>query len=167
MNISARSGMLVVAAGVAAATLPPLAAAQPGGVLPRHTVPMTALELKQLYGDMTWQWHDGGGRFINKDRRFIAWSEKDGVPTVAEGHWRISNEGRLCLVAVWATKQDQAPNKTCFEHVRDRGTIYQRREPEGSWYVFKTYKLQPTDEYLKLVKEDTITPNVAKLKESF
>ena len=107
MNKFAKSCMLVVTAvGITAATLPPLATAQPSRNLPRNTVPMTAMELKKLYGDRTWQRDAGGGRFINKDRRFIAWSEKDGTPTVAEGHWQISDKGRLCLVAVSQHEQD-------------------------------------------------------------
>ena len=135
-------------------------------ILPRNTVPVTAHELRQIYGDKTWQWSAGGARFIGKDRRLIAFSEKPGKPTFAEGRWKIDNDGRLCLVAVWVTKEGGAPANTCFQHVRDHGTIYQRREPSGNWYIFKTFRPKPEDEHAKLTKEDTVSPNMDRLKKS-
>jgi hypothetical protein len=143
------------------------AQAQPIDPLPEKAVPLTAFELRQIYNDKTWKWNDGGARFIGEGRRLIAFSEGGGYPTFAEGNWAINNKGRLCMVANWVTKDGEVSKKTCFRHVRDRGTIYQRREPDGNWYVFKTYKIQSEDEYNKLVSEDTISPNVVRLKQSF
>lgn len=135
-------------------------------ILPKNTVPVTAHELRQIYSDKTWKWSAGGARFIGKGRRLIAFSDKPGKATFAEGRWKLDNEGRLCLVAVWVTQEGSAPANTCFQHVRDRGTIYQRREPDGDWYIFKTYRPKPEDEYAKLVTEDTVSPNIARLKKS-
>ncbi|OBZ92145.1 hypothetical protein ADU59_28270 [Pararhizobium polonicum] len=145
--------------------LPTTVLAQPN-ILPKKTVPVTAHELRQIYSDKTWKWSAGGARFIGKGRRLVAFSERPGKATFAEGRWKIDNNGRLCLVAVWVTREGSAPANTCFLHVRDRGTIYQRREPNGDWYIFKTYKSKPEDEYAKLVKEDTISPNMDRLKKS-
>ncbi|URK89099.1 DUF995 domain-containing protein (plasmid) [Rhizobium sp. RCAM05350] len=135
-------------------------------ILPKKTVPVTAHELRQIYSDKTWKWSAGGARFIGEGRRLIAFSEKPGKATFAEGRWKIYNNGRLCLVAVWVTQEGSAPANTCFRHVRDRGTIYQRREPDGDWYIFKTFRPKPGDEYAKLVKEDTVSPNMDRLKKS-
>jgi hypothetical protein len=139
--------------------------AQPN-ILPEKTVPVAAHELRQIYSDKTWRRSGGGARFIGEGRRLIAFSGKPGKTTFAEGRWKIDNDGRLCLVAVWVTQEGSAPANTCFQHVRDRGTIYQRREPDGDWYIFKTYRPKPEDEYAKLVDEDTVSPNMDRLKKS-
>ncbi|MCV9999717.1 DUF995 domain-containing protein [Pararhizobium sp. YC-54] len=151
--------------GMLIGTLLTPAHAQPNR-LPKKPAPVTAHELRQIYSDKTWKWSAGGVRFIGKGRRLIAFSEKPGKATFAEGRWKIDNDGRLCPVAVWVTHEGSAPANTCFQHVRDRRTIYQRREPDGDWYIFKTYRPGPEDEYAKLVTEDTVSPNMDKLKKS-
>ncbi|OJU71755.1 MAG: hypothetical protein BGO05_25315 [Rhizobiales bacterium 63-7] len=132
--------------------------------LPKNTVPLTADEVRRLYADKTWQWSAGAGRFIAKDRRFIAYSEEGGKPTIAEGRWEVTDHGRLCMNAVWSTPQDKARNRTCFRLVRDRGTVYQRREPKGNWFVLRSFKPRPEDEAHKLVAQDTVSPNIERLK---
>ncbi len=132
--------------------------------LPKKTVPLSAEEVRRIYTDKTWQWSAGAGRFIAKDRRFIAYSEEGGKPTIAEGRWLVTDRGQLCMDAVWSTQQDKAKARTCFRLVRDRGTIYQRREPTGDWFVLHSFKPKPDDEGRKLVAEDTVSPNIARLK---
>lgn len=165
MNKVARVGITALSVGgMLIGLLLGAAQAQPN-ILPKKTVPLTAQELRKIYSDKTWQWTAGGVRFIGKDRRMIAFSEKPGKATFAEGTWTLDDDGRLCLVAVWVTKEGSGPANTCFRHVRDRGTIYQRREPDGNWYIFKTYIPKPGD--AKLLKEDTVSPNMDRLKKSF
>ncbi|WP_455273830.1 DUF995 domain-containing protein [Rhizobium herbae] len=167
MNKVARVGAIALSiGGVLIGTLLTPAHAEPN-ILPKKTVPLTAHELRVIYSDKTWKWSTGGARFIGEGRRLIAVSEKPGKATFAEGRWRLDNNGNLCLVAVWVTQEGSAPANTCFRHVRDRGTIYQRREPDGNWYIFKTFRPKPGDEYAKLVNEDTISPNIDRLKKSF
>ena len=133
---------------------------------PEKAKPVSAVELSDLFGDRTWQWSAGGARFVAERRKLIAYSDKDGNPMVAEGHWEVTDKGRLCLVARWMTKSGETPKRTCFRHVRDRGTIYQRREPDGDWYVFRSNRPKPEDEFAKLIKEDTISPNVEELRKT-
>lgn len=141
-------------------------AAKAGAIerLPKNTMPLTADEVRQLYTDKTWQWSAGAGRFIAKDRRFIAYSEEGGKPTIAEGRWLVTDRGQLCMDAVWSTQKDKAKARTCFRLVRDRGTIYQRREPKGDWFVLRSFKPRPEDEARKLVAQDTVSPNIERLK---
>lgn len=158
--------MLLSVALVATNAWPIGAIAQPFNGLPKHTTPLAAQEVRALYSDKTWQWEAGGGRFMAKNREFIAYSEKGGVPTIAKGRWEVTDRGRLCMVATWITKEGQSKARSCFKLVRDRGTIYQRREPDGKWYILRTFKPKPDDEFHKLVAEDTITPNIKRLEPS-
>jgi hypothetical protein len=132
--------------------------------LPKNTVPLTANEVRAIYSDKTWKWEAGGGRFIAKNRKFIAYSEEGGIPAIAEGRWQVNDQGRLCMVAMWETKDGRSRAKSCFRLVRDRGTIYQRREPKGNWFVLKSYKPKPDDEFHKLVADDTVTSNIKRFK---
>jgi hypothetical protein len=141
------------------------ASAEASSPRPGSAKPILAGELVEIFGDKTWQWKAGGGRFIAEGRRFVAYSEEGDNPTIAEGRWRVT-DGRLCLVARWKTKDANARNRTCFGHVRDRGTIFQRREPDGKWYVFRSYKPSPEDEISKLKSEDSVTPNVKRLEQA-
>jgi len=54
------------------------------------------------------------------------------------------------MIATWTNPDGAQDNRTCFVHLRDRGTIYQRREPDGRWYIFKNYLNKPDDEFRKL-----------------
>ena len=133
---------------------------------PEKAKPVSASELSDLFGDRTWRWGAGGARFVAERRKLVAYSEEGGNSTVAEGHWEGTDSGLLCLVARWTTKASEASKRTCFRHVRDRGTIFQRREPNGDWYVFRSNRPKPEDEFAKLIKEDTITPNVEELRKT-
>jgi hypothetical protein len=166
MNKSSIFSLLLLSTpGMLGAVALSTASAETSRPRPASAQPISAGELAEIFGDKTWQWEAGGGRFFAEGRRFVAYSEEGDKPTVAEGRWRVT-EGRLCLVARWKTKDANARNRTCFGHVRDRGTIFQRREPDGKWYVFRSYKPSPEDEISKLKSEDSVTPNVERLKQA-
>lgn len=128
--------------------------------VPAQARVMTALELFDLYRDKTWQWSDGAGRFQEKGRIFRAWSGKATDASWAEGRWTLTNDGQLCLRAVWHSPDGSSPNKTCFRHRLHEGTVYQKKEPSGAWYVFKHAVPDKDDEYGKLVEQDTVSAKV-------
>lgn len=128
--------------------------------VPAQARAMTALELHDLYRDKTWQWSDGAGRFQEKGRIFRAWSGNDANAGWAEGRWILTDDGQLCLRAVWHGPKGSFPNKTCFRHMIHDGTIYQKKEPSGAWYVFKHAVPGTDDEYGKLVAQDTVSAKV-------
>jgi hypothetical protein len=158
------SALLVWIAGAAIVPWLAVAHAQPAGILPKVTVPLTVQEMLAIYADKTWKWDAGGGRFIAKNRKFIAYSEEGGKLAIGEGRWEVRNGGHLCMVAVWATKDGKSPARSCFKLVRDRGTIYQRREPKGRWFILRTYRPKPEDEFHKLVSDDIVSPKVQTLQ---
>lgn len=126
-------------------------------VLPEDAVPMTAPELLLLYGDRTWQWGVGGGYFDGETRAFEGRSGGAEGESTARGRWRITDDGQMCIEAEWVTSTGSYPDVTCFEHVLADGDIYQRKMPEGDWYVFKHANTEPDDEYNKLIREDRVT----------
>lgn len=149
-----------------ASTITPVAAAEPIKV-PAQARTMTAVELYVLYRNKTWQWPDGAGRMQEKNRSFIGWSGSGDDTRWAEGRWVLSDTGLMCLKADWygiQTKQGKEAGKSCFRHRIDGDTIYQKREPSGSWYVFKHANAADSDEFKKLVAEDTVSAQLAKLQ---
>lgn len=140
-------------------------AAQAGAAEP-VTVPakakaMTASELYLLYRNKTWLWSDGAGRLQEDGRTFIGWSGTGADARWAEGRWVLSDTGLMCLKADWHGPAATLPNKTCFRHRIYEGTIYQKKEPSGSWYVFKHATTEDGDEFKKLVAEDTVSTRLA------
>ncbi len=134
---------------------------------PTDAVPLTAPELLQIYGDKTWQWATGGGYFQNEGRAFLGYSVNDkGVATTARGTWRITDRGQLCFAANWITDGASYPANTCFLHVAAAGEIYQKKLPDGRWYVFRHAKPQAEDEYAKLVKKDLVSAALQQTKQS-
>lgn len=132
--------------------------------VPAQARAMTAAELYVLYRNKTWQWPDGAGRMQEKDRTFIGWSGSGADARWAEGRWVLSDTGLMCLKADWYDVQAKQANKTCFRHRIYEDTIYQKKEPSGSWYVFKHAKAADSDEFKKLVAEDTVSAELAKLQ---
>ncbi|MBB5701203.1 hypothetical protein FHS76_001052 [Ochrobactrum daejeonense] len=130
---------------------PAVAASMPEGELPGGTRVMTPAEIYTLYRDKDWRWSDGAGRMESRDRRFTARVDGENGRAWAEGRWRITWSGRMCLDASWHLDQGVFPNKTCFSHRIGDGTIYQKREPDGVWYVFRHAGGRKSDEARKLV----------------
>lgn len=121
--------------------------------LPEDAVLLTAVELLNIYGDKTWRWGEGGAYFDIDGRRMRARTVSENGETVTSGTWKITNSGKLCLIADWGTDE---LTETCFEHMGAKGDIYQRRLPDGDWYVFKHADTEPEDEYLQLVPKDQL-----------
>jgi hypothetical protein len=164
-SLSVKWGVRIVAtAAMAFALMPSATAANP--ILPRTVVALSAQELEALYGDKTWKWKTGAGRFVEADHSFVAWAESKKTESFAEGHWEATDDGRLCMIATWTNPDGAQDNRTCFVHLRDRGTIYQRREPDGRWYIFKNYLNKPDDEFRKLSQVDSVSAKAERLKKS-
>lgn len=158
-----RLGVVLTTLAVMAVPMIPAGAAEPVK-LPAQARAMTAAELYVLYRDKTWQWPDGAGRMQDKDRTFIGWSGSGDNTRWAEGRWVLSDTGLMCLKADWYGVQAKQANKTCFRHRIYEDTIYQKKEPSGSWYVFKHARAADSDEFKKLVAEDTVSAQLAKLQ---
>jgi Protein of unknown function (DUF995) len=119
--------------------------------------PLTAFELLQLYQGRSWLWGDGAGYFSPEQRRFTAATGKGSTASSGEGRWFITDSGKLCFKATWVTNDGSTPVRTCFSH-RKKGTdVYQKREPDGEWYVFKHSPVREADEYAKFRLGDYVT----------
>lgn len=152
------------AIGLSLALCLPATAAGAAGPVAGAT-PLNAYEIYRLYADKTWTWSTGGGRFVGEGRRLVAWTSADGIESFAEGRWTADNDGQLCMRAVWTNRQGSAKADTCFDHWKVGELVYQRRQPDGDWYVFKHAEPQADDEYAKLVPTDPISKKAADLKQ--
>jgi len=130
---------------------------------PRDARTMSAVELYMLYQDRSWQWSDGAGRMQSDGRRFTAWSGSGDKFAWAQGRWTVNDDGLMCMVAQWHSASGSGPDRTCFSHKRLGDTIYQRKGPSGSWYVFKHASHVAGDEFNKLVREDLVSGQLEKL----
>ncbi|WP_417308573.1 DUF995 domain-containing protein [Devosia sp.] len=124
--------------------------------LPRGTVALTAVDLLRIYGNKTWQWGTGGAYFDEDGRAFRARTFGETGETTARGVWRITDSGKLCFRANWKTGAEVQFSDTCFQHRQKDGDIYQRRLPDGEWYIFKHAETLETDEFTKLVSKDLV-----------
>lgn len=153
MRLSARTigvALLVIAGMVAAP-----AAAQSIPTPPPKTRP-TAEQVFQVYAGRTWLWQDGAGYFA-PDWRFVAWSGSGQKASYASGKWRTDDLGRMCFTATWTGADYSAPATTCFSHRIDGKVLYQAREPNGMWYIFRHDPVRKRDEYLRLERGDRAT----------
>ncbi|YCI04785.1 DUF995 domain-containing protein [Ensifer sp. D2-11] len=133
--------------------------------VPENARTMTGVELYMIFQGKTWTWESGAGRMESEDRAFRAWSQSATGESWAEGRWSVNDRGQLCLTAVWHSQGAAARDKTCFSHRTLDGTIYQKREPSGDWYVFKHAKVKAGDEFNRLVREDLVAAKLAAVKE--
>jgi len=156
-------GVLPFFAVLAGLSAPASAAPSAKDVLPDGARAMTPAELYMLYHDKSWQWADGSGRMESQNRRFTARVDGEKGKVWAEGRWRITWSGQMCFDAKWHMDEGVFPNKTCFSHRIADGTIYQKREPDGVWYVFRHAGGNKDDEARKLVSNETITSDTEAL----
>lgn len=126
-------------------------------VVPTGARPMTGVELYMMFRGKSWKWHDGAGFMRDEGRLFKAWARDGMKATWAEGRWIVTDSGMLCLKATWHSQGEAAHDKTCFSHRVVDGTIYQRREPAGDWYIFKHGRPLADDEFHRLVKKDLVS----------
>ncbi|ASW10357.1 DUF995 domain-containing protein [Rhizobium sp. 11515TR] len=172
MKPSRKQTSLVPAASLACAIVLGLAAGSNAALaatttkVPDGARPMTAVELYMLYHDKSWRWPDGAGRMQNTGRRFSAWVDGTGGQSWAEGRWAVTDTGRLCLEATWHAANGQFPAKTCFIHRILDGTIYQKRETGGAWFVFRHPVAKKTDEATNLIADDLVSQRLEALKTS-
>jgi hypothetical protein len=143
----------------------PLTASKAQSTLPASARPMTASELLLIYDGKSWKWENGAGFMRAKGRQLVAWSGNGGKFTYAQGRWSVANDGSLCFNAIWHGKQGvqkgAVPKRTCFKHMVDNGTIYQRKNTDGSWYIFKHRKPVLGDEFNKVVAKDLASARIA------
>lgn len=132
--------------------------------LPAGTTPLSAAELYKLYRDKSWQWADGAGRMNDAGRRFTAWVDGSKGKSWAEGRWTVTDAGLMCLKADWHSDQGVFPTRTCFAHRVGEGTIYQKLEPDGGWYVFRHAEGRDDDEASKLVSTDLVSERFDEMK---
>ncbi len=77
----------------------------------------------------------------------------------------VDDLGQLCMRATWTNAEGAARASTCFGHRKIGNTIYQRRQPDGKWYVFRHASVLPDDEFRKLVPVDTVSAKAGELKQ--
>lgn len=132
--------------------------------LPENARTMTAVELHELYRDKSWQWCDGAAYMQEEGRVFKGWSGSGERASWALGRWIVTDSGRMCLEADWHARTSSSSDRTCFEHMTDGQTIYQRKEPTGGWYVFKHSEPREDDEFAKLVSDDLVSEKLKTLR---
>lgn len=130
---------------------------------PPGTRPMDPGEVAALYRGKTWMWSDGAGYF-DPDTNFVAWSGSGVKLGHAEGRWVILADGRLCMRATWYVKTGGAKNSTCFDHRTAAGAIYQKRLPDGQWYVLRNAPPKSDDEYAKFRDGDLAGAKAAEVR---
>lgn len=123
---------------------------------------MTTQELYRVYKNRSWIWKDGGGYFRVSKRQFTAWVGKGKKATVAKGIWYLPDRGKTCFRATWLSTEWSKAERTCFLHRTDGDIIYQRKLPDGEWYVFKNKPVQSYDEIQKLRHGDYVSLNYTK-----
>jgi len=133
-------------------------------VLPAGARAMTAVEIFKLYRNKSWQWENGAGRMKVAGRHFSAWIDSGEGKSWAEGRWVITHTGQMCLKATWYSANGAAPGSVCFSHRVHDGTVYQKREPDGGWYVFRHSKPQEGDEASKLMTSDLVSERLEGMK---
>jgi len=130
---------------------------------PAMSVPLTTERVFQLYYNRTWIWKDGAGYFAAKHRDFRAWSG-EGTGSYGVGHWFVTDPGKLCFRATWYAKTGKALALTCFSHRKKSNVIFQKREPNGDWYPFKTTPAKADDEYQKVRPGDYATAGYNRMR---
>jgi hypothetical protein len=135
---------------------------EPAGI--ETAKPLSNAEIYKLYGQNSWIWKAGAGYFSVKARRFTAWSRENGAASYGIGRWFITAPGKLCFNADWHAKSGTAAAVTCFSHRKLRGQIYQKREPDGQWYVFKNAPAKATDEFAKLRRGNYVSSQLGRIE---
>ena len=124
--------------------------------------PLTPAELVLLYADRTWIWENGAAYFAKDGRQLRAWTDGANA-SIGQGRWLVTKNGKLCMNAKWKTLAGSTQGRTCFSHHRLGGTIYQMKDPSGSWYVFQASPAQPGQEYDKFKSGDTTAATFKKM----
>ena len=107
-------------------------------------------ELRALYANKSWFWKDGVAYF-DRSGRFVARTGSKKDPNSVNGGWGAYKNGKICFSGDWKSGEWKSFDSTCFLHKEVNGHIYQKRLPEGDWYIFKHAKTRKNDEYRKIV----------------
>lgn len=126
--------------------------------------PLTSGELYQIYNSQSWLWGVGAGHFSVKERRFTAYSNEGGSPSYGIGQWFITDPGKLCFRATWHAADGSARALTCFSHREKDDVIYQKREPDGEWSVFRNAQPRRSDEWAKLRHGDYVAKRLSRIE---
>jgi len=133
-------------------------------LVPAGSRSMNAGEIEDIYSDHTWDWTTGAGYF-GPEGEFQAWFRDEyRRPGSATGRWTASDGGLLCFEAPWRSVGGSWHDKRCFRHRVVDGTIYQRAEPAGEWYVFKSDPLEPDDEIKKLTQGNQVEEKIRQMR---
>ena len=81
-----------------------------------------------------------------------------------DGRWFLTDPGKLCFKATWIGKGGNAPALTCFSHRKNGANVYQKREPDGEWYLFKHTPVKRADEYAKVRRGDFVSDRYTQVK---
>lgn len=127
--------------------------------------PMTVTDLLQVYEGRTWRWSDGAAYFDPSRRAFESWVRSGPSASYADGAWFLTDTGRMCFRAIWVSVEGSADALTCFDHRIDGERMFQRRAPDGDWYVFAHRPPQAGDEILKFRPGDSVYGNLARNRE--
>jgi hypothetical protein len=125
--------------------------------------PLPVAELHAIYAGHTWHWDDGAGYF-GPAGEFQAWSIEDERLSYGFGQWTIPEPGVICFGAVWHYNDEATEVTRCFGHIRANGVIYQRVEPDGAWYIFRSDPPQPGDEIQKFTLGDEVSSVVEQIR---
>ena len=146
------AGVRSFSAFIAIATVGIASPSAPGDTASAEERPLTRQEVTELYEGKSWLWSDGAGYFAPKGR-FSGRAGSGKKQSAVKGDWIAYENGRLCFSGVWKARSGQQYNRTCFLHKIKDGNIYQRRLPNGEWYIFRhdpqkegDQKLAPGDE---------------------
>ena len=112
----------------------------------------------QMYQNRSWLWgQNGAGFFAVQRRQFSAWTSDKGKLGYGDGIWFLPGGGKLCFRAKWHGAGGDADALTCFEHRQAGRVVYQRKIPDGDWYVFRSSDRNMADEFMKVKYGDYAT----------
>lgn len=126
--------------------------------------PLGAAELTDIYSGKTWHWEAGAGYF-SPDGQFQGWSSNEaGTLGYGIGGWSAVDDGRLCIEAAWHYGGEETELSECFGHRQADGTVYQRVEPAGEWYVFRSQPPGPDDEAGRITSGDEVASRIEEIR---
>jgi hypothetical protein len=128
---------------------------------------LTTSELQEMYGGRTWVWSNGGGYFDPSGRFSAAAGTNAASATIARGSWRAGSQGELCFQAVWSAQTGQNDQRTCFYHLLQGDTVYQKKGPTGEWFAFKSSPARRGDEANKFRDGDQISGKISDLRSRY
>ncbi|RUX32886.1 DUF995 domain-containing protein [Mesorhizobium sp. M7A.F.Ca.US.011.01.1.1] len=120
----------------------------------------------QMYQNRSWLWgREGAGYFAVQRRQFSAWtSDKARKLGYGDGIWFIPGGGKLCFRAKWHGAGGDSNALSCFEHRQAGRILYQRRVPDGEWYVFRSSHRNLADAFMQLKHGDYVSRKQSRIK---